>query len=62
VTELASADSRPQADGMLIEALVRASCGGRRPLLSSESVIETFWPKARGEGDGMVEHRGMDSH
>jgi hypothetical protein len=58
VTELASADSRPQADGMLIEALVRASCGGRRPLLSSESVIETSWPKHEAEATGWSSIRG----
>ena len=58
VTELASADSRPQADGMLIEALVRASCGGRRPLLSSESVIETSWPKHEAKATGWSSIRG----
>ena len=54
VTERAPADSRPQLDGMLMEALVRACCCGKRPRLSSESVIETFWPKHEAKVDGIA--------
>ena len=60
VTEVPSTrDGRPQPDGMLTEALVHACWSGKRPVLSSESVIGTLWPKHEAKATRMVEHPGI---
>ena len=52
-------DGRRQPDGMLIEVRVHSLAAlGKRPLLSSESVIKTSWPKHEAKATGWSSIRG----